>query len=341
MQSNQILQTTVFTALIGVFLFFFTNQSVAQNFDTRLSPFLGTNARSDILETTPSVEIETKSFGIHSMQSGVSKKEAAKKFAVRLSAGLGHVYTTNAFDTDDPESDNLITPAGSLRFEYKVLDKVTTFVEGGFLLFRYIENDQSNFDTASGGVGVITAIAGQEIQLAYRPTLVLKDFFDDRQVTFHDLQVQARTQPIGFGPHACVGKDDEAVPCTNLGFVGRVVRRIADPSDTLNRTGILLDGELSHSFQKERVAVSIKPSAAAQFYDSFPGESRRDVLLTLKLVAAWQPWECKNGVGSANLITVCPTLSAEVGGRRQFSTVESNDFSAFDIGPSLSAKFEW
>ena len=193
----------------------------------------------------------------------------ARHEAFYVEAAVLGEYTTNAFLVDDARDDVLLL--GSLRggFASVVAERFSVVAELSAIAARYNRFSELSYDRLGGTLSAAVPLRGWQVGVAYEPSVIFDDGFDERQLTQHQFTL--------FADRQGAFRDD-------LGwFLGaRGSRTFADPDDFdawrasataggywLLRPDLVLQGGLQIQFQHYD-----------DYFEELTNDTRQDLSLT-------------------------------------------------------------
>jgi hypothetical protein len=249
--------------------------------------------------------------------------------AFELNLSLPFTYNTNALVTrDDEKSDWHGTPELGFQLS-RSFGQLMMSASGTGTVDRYLEQSDADGDEFRGEVRAAFTPTVWSFYGFYRPTIAFEPTFEQKSLVLHDLV---------FGVSRLFTVSIPATPAVSDTLQVQVraqgTRRLTDPS-TFDAWIAEAGAKTSHPWTKAWL-VSLAPSVRAVFYDEdFNGESRADVRIIVQLGASWQPtW-------LVTLVNDNASIDLIVSFVQNISTVESNTFTQWDLGPSLNVTWKF
>ena len=118
----------------------------------------------------------------------------ARHEAFYVEAAVLGEYTTNAFLVDDARDDVLLL--GSLRggFASVVAERFSVVAELSAIAARYNRFSELSYDRLGGTLSAAVPLRGWQVGVAYEPSVIFDDGFDERQLTQHQFTLFADRQ---------------------------------------------------------------------------------------------------------------------------------------------------
>lgn len=199
---------------------------------------------------------------------------------------------------------------------------------------RYFTETDLDLDTAFGSVALALTDGRSDLFVPYVSYAVTADFVPD----FSQWEDVLHSFSAGFGSAIAFdagGRPIRLQDALNPGDRSFAVdvsagRRLSDPHDFEN-SFVLVSADLFYVAASEWT-FGFSPRFRARWFDDFFGDFRRDFLLSGLVRAIWTPSWLTSLVPGAE-------IDATLSFTRNFSTLQSEDFSQWEGGPALV--FDW